>query len=118
MADCSSGPVSTLPGHLSIPPTGQCCDEHPGVPAFKRVQGETDSWSCEYLDMCTTCYEEYKNEIATIDRSGTCEMCGCQTDELRKFRDPEEGSCGRVYNVCHACAKAAISNFNDFPDED
>lgn len=110
MADVS-GPTSRLPGHVSTPPKGQCCDEHPGVPAFKRVQGETDTWGAEYLDMCVTCYEEYKTYLETADLSGTCDICGNHTDTIIRRRDPEEGTCGRVYSTCQQCSNDLSNNF-------
>ncbi len=106
MADCSIGPVSTLPGSIRAVPVGTECDEHPGVLAVKRVQGETDSFGCEYLDMCQECYDKYKEEMRNVDNSGTCDWCKKSADQVFNHRDIEEGSCGRVYQVCQACIDA------------
>ncbi|MGY7975507.1 hypothetical protein L1Q33_25460, partial [Klebsiella pneumoniae] len=59
MADISNGPVSTLRGHFCSLPTDSKCDEHPDRLAVRRVQGETDSFGCEYHDMCQECLDEY-----------------------------------------------------------
>ncbi|TKI01529.1 hypothetical protein FCN80_26365, partial [Martelella alba] len=63
MADISNGPVSTLPGQFSGVPAGVKCDEHHDRDAVKRVQGETDSFGCEYYDMCQECLDKYRQEI-------------------------------------------------------
>ena len=51
-----TGRIGTLPGHVSNPPVGMTCDNHPDRPAWKRVQGETDSMGCEQSDLCSECY--------------------------------------------------------------
>ena len=106
MADCSIGPVSTLPGSIRAVPVGTECDEHPGVLAVKRVQGETDSFGCEYMDMCQECYDKYKEEMRNVDNSGICDWCKKSADRVFNHRDIEEGSCGQVYQVCQACIDA------------
>lgn len=100
MADISNGPVSTLPGHFSRLPSGAMCDEHPDRIAVRRLQGETDSFGCEYHDMCQACADEYLRETHEADYSGKCDWCRKQADRLYPHRDIEEGSCGRVYEVC------------------
>lgn len=106
MADCSIGPVSTLPGSIRAVPVGTECDEHPGVLAVKRVQGETDGFGAEFLDMCQECYDKYKEEMRNVDNSGICDWCKKSADQVFNHRDIEEGSCGRVYQVCQACIDA------------
>lgn len=106
MADVSRGPVSTFPGRVSSVPDGTKCDEHPGRDAVHRVQGETNSFGCEYLDMCQECLDEHLREIREADHSGTCEWCRKHADHLYAHRDIEEGSCGRVYEVCKPCIDA------------
>ncbi len=103
MADVSNGPVSTLPGHFGNLPTGSKCDEHPERYAVRRVQGETDSFGCEYHDMCQECLDEHLREMREADYSGTCEWCHKHADHLYAHRDVEEGSYGRVYEVCKQC---------------
>lgn len=98
-----SGPVRTLPGHRSAPPDGTECDDHPGVLAATRIQGETDSFGAEYLDLCTACVARLSREQAA---PGYCDWCKAQVLDLRPRRDPDEGSCGRVYQVCQPCRRA------------
>lgn len=102
MADVALHPVSTLPGEVSDFPEAAECDNHPGAPAVKRVQGETDSFGCEYYDVCAACLAEIRahNEA---DRVGVCEWCKSAAKDLRPHRDFEEGTSGRVYRVCGAC---------------
>lgn len=99
------------------------CDIHGDVPAVRRVQGETDSFGCEYNDFCESCYQEFKNE--PVDRSGTCDWCRETATDLRDKRDYEEGFCGRVYRVCGACndkyearmAEDLLGDYYDYVDE-
>lgn len=103
MADVT-GPISTLSGAL-YKPQGDC-DEHPGVKATRRVQGETDSMGCEMHDMCEPCYVAMRQAIAEYAveaATGTCDWCASQVTDLRQRRDYDEGMCGPVYQVCGAC---------------
>jgi hypothetical protein len=59
MADCSSSRVFSRSGSLHRVPSGMTCDDHPERLAVKRVQGETDSFGCEYIDWCQECYDNY-----------------------------------------------------------
>lgn len=107
MAD-TTGPISTLPGARHSVPSGTMCDEHPDRPATTCVQGETDSFGCELNDMCDECYAEYRKQMAetAAERAiGTCDWCNQPATDLRPRRDFEEGSSGRVYDVCGACVK-------------
>jgi len=110
MADVT-GPISTLSGTAHAVPDGQTCDEHPDRLAVVRVQGETDSFGCEMIDMCQECVDaerayrqsdEGKAE-AIEAATGTCEWCSGHATDLRDKRDYEEGMSGRVYRVCGAC---------------
>lgn len=102
MADVT-GPISTLPGTERTSPEGMMCDDHPGRVAYKRVQGETDSFGCEMYDMCKECYDAHHEANKTADTSGICDWCKTQQPHLRRHRDFEEGSCGPVYDVCTSC---------------
>ena len=103
MADVS-GPVSTLPGSRRPATEGMMCDQHPDRPAVRRVQGETDSFGAEYLDLCQECLDEVAKHDAE-SRTGRCDWCGQHATDLRPRRDFEEGMSGRVYDVCGACVK-------------
>ncbi len=117
MADISNGPVSTLRGHFCSLPTESKCDEHPERAAVRRVQGETDSFGCEYHDMCQECLDEYVKASQEADHSGKCDWCGKSVDRLIPHRDIEEGSCGRVYEVCNPCIDAERKRWEE-EDED
>ncbi len=104
MADCSDGRVSTLPGSRAALPQGAMCDSHPEVQAVARMQGETDSFGCEYADLCAECLAEWKaHEVAA--RVGVCDWCNRAVDSLRPRRDFEEGMAGPVYQVCRECVQ-------------
>ena len=103
-----SGPCSSLPGSHHSVPANATCDTHQDRPAVKRVQGETDSFGAEYFDCCQECYDKYKAEVAANEveaATGMCEWCKQHATDLRKRRDFEEGSCGRLYDVCGACVR-------------
>jgi len=117
MADISRGPVSTLPGARNTPPAGAMCDDHEDRPAIKRVQGETDSFGCEYSDLCAECVAEV-DRYSALGRIGTCDWCKQQADDLRPRRDYEEGSSGRVYDVCGDCVKREILAHEEDRDRD
>lgn len=93
-----------LPGTLHVVPKDQTCDKHEDRPAVRRVQGETDSFGCEVFDLCAECWEQYREEMAKADTSGTCEWCKTVVEKLRPQRDWEEGMHGPVYYVCKTCA--------------
>lgn len=128
-----TGPISSLPGKRHELPDGTMCDEHPDRPAVARVQGETDSFGSELIDMCAECLtadREYENSAEA--HTGICDWCKNQATDLRNSRDYEEGLAGRVYQVCGACIarrKAELAaedddrfggydDFDDAEDED
>lgn len=121
MADISNGPVSTLPGYAGALPDGTKCDVHPERPAKARIQGETDSFGCEYNDLCQECIDELR-EHSKQDRNGVCDWCRKEATDLRKRRDIEEGFGGPVYDVCGACVKKQLQAWqedsNDYDDYD
>ncbi|HHT0512598.1 TPA: hypothetical protein ACTW9A_002461 [Raoultella planticola] len=117
MTDASRGPVSTLPGRVSSAPTGTKCDEHPERDAVRRIQGETDSFGCEYHDMCQECLNEHVRQIREADYSGRCDWCHKHADHLHSHRDIEEGSCGRVYEVCRSCIDAERQRWEEEDEE-
>src|SRR5579862_9487643 len=98
-----TGPISTLPGHRRDVPEGTMCDCHPDRLAVARVQGETDSFGCEMIDMCEDCVAAYREECRTEDSSGTCDWCRQEAEKRFYRRDIDEGSFGPVYQVCRAC---------------
>lgn len=102
MADVT-GPISTLPGSWHSTPDGMMCDDHPERPAYRRVQGETDSFGSEMHDMCKECFQEYNSLPKT--HCGTCDWCKSKSEDLRPRRDYDEGLAGPVYSVCGDCVK-------------
>lgn len=120
MADVT-GPISSLPGAFHAVPKEMKCDEHPNYTAYYRVQGETDSFGCEMIDMCAICYTKHQKEKKEADHSGFCDWCKCGSSYVRPRRDFEEGSCGRVYMVCTPCIdkenKALNEEINNFESD-
>lgn len=106
MADASRGPVSTLPGSWNRLPAGTPCDQHPDRVAVYRVQGETDSFGCEYQDVCEECRDQLLAYLNSSEvRTGNCDWCRFDATDLRDARDYEEGLAGRVYRVCGPCLR-------------
>lgn len=116
MADVT-GPISTLSGSSHAVPKGTMCDEHPGLVAAHRIQGETDSMGCEMIDMCEFCYQEHLNHVKNADTSGTCDWCKEHKPKLRDRRDYEEGMCGRVYQVCDSCVAEENARLDEELDD-
>ena len=83
-------------------PSGYNCgtEGHEDRPAVFRVQGETDSFGCEYEYFCQECGVVAPNHWFT----GTCPKCGKGPEEpLYGYRDPDEGLGGPVYPACREC---------------
>lgn len=101
------------------------CDDHPDRKAVARIQGETDSFGCEYSDVCEECLREIREYAASPEaRTGQCEWCKREATDLRSARDYEEGMAGPVYRVCGACirsrneeARAELEERGDFDAE-
>lgn len=111
-----TGPVSTLPGDRRESPEGMMCDNHPDRQAVRRVQGETDSFGAEYLDLCQECLDKVR--VYELEaRIGRCDWCGQHAADLRPRRDFEEGLAGRVYNVCGNCVRKENENLQTEFDE-
>lgn len=102
MADVTSA-ISSLPGSGHAVPKGMTCDCHPTRPAVARIQGETDSFGCEMIDMCQECLTSHKEEVKNRDTSGVCDWCKTHKPKLFSRRDIDEGMYGPVYDVCRDC---------------
>jgi hypothetical protein len=109
-------PISTLPGSRHTTPPGMMCDNHQDRPATVRIQGETDSMGCEMWDVCAECAAAM-TEAAKAARVGVCDWCKHEADDLREHRDWEEGSCGRLYDVCGACIRKENKRLKDELEE-
>jgi hypothetical protein len=106
MADISHGPVSSLPYSSHSLPEGAVCDKHPRRKAVARIQGETDSFGCEYNDYCSECLGELREYQRSAEAcSGPCDWCKQPATDLRDARDYDEGVSGPVYRVCGGCIK-------------
>jgi len=71
--------------------------------AVKKVQGETDSFGCEYLYLCHDCYTKLQTSIAENEGGeDCCDWCK-KLAILSPIRDFEEGLNGPIYYVCSSC---------------
>lgn len=121
MSGASVGPVATLPGSTSACPDGMMCDNHEDQVATTRIQGETDSFGCEYFDLCASCaatlIEEIRRERA---KPHLCDWCKQEKTDCRPHRDFEEGRGGPVYIVCADCrsleARRVAADYGDYDD--
>lgn len=112
-----TGPISSLPGAgHPLPEGGTTCDSHPERPATHRVQGETDSFGSEMIDMCDECWAAYKEE-AKKPNIGQCDWCKSREVALRPSRDYEEGMSGPVYYVCSPCITKRDERDRQYMDE-
>ncbi len=114
-----NGPVSSLPGYKAKTEAGAMCDDHPERSSVATIQGETDSMGCEFIEMCSECYEKYKGhkeearEIFSI-----CDWCNGNQKGCSPTRDYEEGTSGPVYNVCPGCRQRKSEEAQAELDED
>lgn len=110
----SNGPVGTLPGNVKRVSGDSVCDECENK-ALYRVQGETDSFGCEYLYMCEDHYQEHlKCEEEYKDKPQYCEWCHSEKEDVCPFRDMDEGMAGPVYDVCPDCRIRHMQRYNDY----
>lgn len=112
MQHCSKGPVSTMPNSSCGTDADDMCDDHEDRKAVRRVQGETDSFGCEYMYMCQECLDKYKAGLQDA-RSGFCDWCKNDVNDLSPRRDFDEGRHGRVYSVCGECRKQDDERIED-----
>jgi hypothetical protein len=96
------------------------CDEHPDRPAVVRRQGETDSFGSEMNDLCQECRDAADAYAADPNNHlGTCDWCKSENVHVRPRRDWEEGSAGRVYDICDNCNDKENKRLaEEFADDD
>ncbi len=81
--------------------------------ATVKVQGETDSFGCEYIYLCKECHEKIKlAEKKDNEGEKNCDWCKERKINVKPFRDLDEGNYGRVYSVCNECIKIHINSYN------
>lgn len=108
------GPCTTLPGTFHAFKLVTLCDEHPDRPAVSRVQGETDSFGAELIDMCQECLAHYREQLSdNRNLLEQCDWCKNQSTGLCDRRDFEEGTHGRVYRVCDGCVDKENTRLKD-----
>lgn len=101
---CSFGPVSSMPGSQHLLPQGAKCDSHSDRDAVARVQGETDSFGCEYVLMCAECRDGFRlAQQEEYEQERYCDWCGQLKKHCKPHRDMDEGMSGPMYQVCGDC---------------
>lgn len=106
----SNGPVSSMPGSIMKADAtwiDVMCDNHPLFPAVARIQGETDSFGCEYFHACRECMDRH-HLARLIPEDGFCDWHKGQGKDIRPFRDMDEGMSGPVYRTCGSCRSKAM----------
>lgn len=107
----------SLPGSFHSLASGESeelcetCNEQASI----KMQGETDSFGCEWIYLCkeheeverTAVKEAREVAMVTLD---DCDWCKQRKLDVRDFRDFEEGSNGPVYSVCKDCRVASIES--------
>ena len=119
------GPNNYLPGRIlrtEYMIKGHTCDQcssaEPPIekPAKAAMICETDSFGSEvhhYCEDCIKAIEEEREKSNSEDELKYCDHCEAQSKDVRPMRDPEEGSCGRLYYLCQKHRSALISSFVD-----
>jgi hypothetical protein len=114
--------IFNLPGCATRLPvdTQWLCDseQHEERPAVWLVQGETDSFGCEYLHLCNECRDaadEYERNLVV-----ECEWCKTPS-RVYPTRDLTESG-GSVYSVCMPCIqkmrRAQIEEYEAMREEE
>ena len=91
----------------------QCLSEEKLEWATKRIQGETDSFGCEYEYLCDRHFEEEQTQEEE-PRIYYCDWCKQEVEKTTPMRDYEEGLNGPVYHVCKHCRQKVSAEI--FPD--
>ena len=102
MADVT-GPINSLPGSVRRVPEGMNCDNGCGRKAEVRVQGETDLFGSEMIDLCRPCADQEREINRKAREHGFCDWCSKDNVAVSVMRDIDEGMCGPVYHVCAGC---------------
>ena len=115
------GPSNKLPGSsIGFAPDGRNCDEqHCNDMARHAVVTECDSMGCEITHVCSKHYLEIQEQIKEKRKEvRECEICHGFKEDCSPFRDPAEGTSGRVYDTCPDCRKNLVDNFIGIEDDD
>ena len=115
------GPSHHLPGDtIGFAADGRSCDdEHCNDAARHAVIGESDSMGSEINYLCSKHFLESKEQIKEKEKEVTvCELCHEYRTGCQPFRDPNEGTSGRVYDACPECRKNTIDTFAGIEEED
>lgn len=104
---------------------GTTCEEHPDVPAIKRICSEADSFGAEYMNFCQPCWDNYQQGLKEKEEDpeqwDTCTECKKKAPRLISYRDMDEGMHGPVYEHCEEChskMNARIAEEDAFYDND
>lgn len=81
---------------------GSCFGEGCTALVTHAVSGEEDSFGIEWNYGCLKHCNEAR-ETNNKPYTGNCDWCKDHRNSLRPHRDFEEGSSGRVYDVCLEC---------------
>ena len=94
------------------------------VPATTALITNSDSFGSEYCPMCASCRDAYVIErdkakaIELANPTGCCDWCNATNVVVTPRRDFEEGSHGRVYDICRPCIDKENELFRRGLDED
>lgn len=80
-----------------------CCECEKS--ATKGIIGECDSFGYEVLWYCEEHYRVKRSTLRSGAGAGCCDWCGSYSDTLVYRRDVDEGSSGRVYEICQNCVE-------------
>ena len=104
---------------------GTTCEEHPDIPAIKRICSEADSFGAEYMNFCQPCWDNYQQGLKEKEEDpeqwDTCIECKKKAPRLISYRDMDEGMHGPVYEHCEEChskMNARIAEEEAYYDDD
>lgn len=81
------------------------CDGDVDVPAITVLVGSVDSYGSEFYPMCEKHRDDHIAYKARQEEepTGHCDWCNTSNVVVFPHRDFEEGSSGRLYDVCNKC---------------
>ena len=105
---------NTRPGACYKATRGEMCEAHPDEKATVVVQGETDSFGCEYAYLCAECEAARQLQLAQRDTLNAEAQAFCEVGNhlgwgIQLVRDPDEGNHGRLYSCCTECRVLLLS---------
>jgi hypothetical protein len=88
----------------------------PFLRSLTIINGKIRFLNYPYCEDCIKAIEEEREKNNSEDELKYCDHCKGMVKGVRPMRDPEEGSCGRLYYLCEQHRSVLLSSFVDDDD--